>query len=174
MLTACYRGWVTDPNTIALVALDPYAPIGLLIGSVNPQATRQHVTRTSRWALARTLLRLAATPTKLVSCWETYRAGGGSLPPIDDHPRTEVLVLAVHPQFQRMGIGRQLLNAFRHVLRVKGYPDRFGVVVGGSLHQAHAFYARNGGRAIATVRVHRHDPPSTFYLFASDKKGSAS
>lgn len=165
-LAACYHSWSMDHSVIALVATDLCRPVGLLIASVDPAATRARLLRQAIGPLGWALLRCLTDPSRLYGCWESYRAGRGTMPAIPNPPRTELFVLAVEPACQQLGIGRALFHEFRRTLRATGYPDHFGVVVGGALQPAQAFYARMGGYRAATVTVHRTGPPSQYFVFS--------
>lgn len=173
ILQACYRAWTTDPSAITLVALDPYKPIAMLVASLDPVASRQYLLKTSRWTILFELLKQLARPKRLWQCVETYRAGAGSTPPLSGRPQTEILVLAVASPWRGMGIGYQLIEAFRHVLHHRGHAKQFSVVVGNAL-PAKAFYERVGGTLVQTVRVHSNAPLSSVYLFDLTTKDSPS
>lgn len=73
------------------------------------------------WALSRLLLPPAARPFGFV--WEENEriVGNASLLPVSGHPRRWVMAnVAVHPEYRRRGIARQMVDASDHFARKAG------------------------------------------------------
>ena len=103
------------------------------------------------WALSRLLLPPAARPFGFV--WEENEriVGNASLLPVSGHPRRWVMAnVAVHPEYRRRGIARQMVDASDHFARKAGASlDSFGCMSRFEMRSS----SRNGCICQVVIRV---------------------
>ena len=131
-LKVMYKGYITDPNGIALVYIDPETnkAVATAVGIVNPSEfyKRQLFTSGYQYALA-ALPAVIKNPRIFVRVLRAVTKS--AIVPKEKHI-AEWSSMAVIPQFRRRGIAKQLTDAIkdearkRNVTYLYGWTDEFG------------------------------------------------
>lgn len=144
-----YRSFVTDPDGIGFVAADrPVTVVGVVVGALNPGGYFWRLLMRRWWAFClASLTRLTRQPSiarRLLRAL-VYR---GQSPP--GPPRALLSSLAVAPEYQGRGIGRQLVEQWLKEVRRRGAVGCYLTTDAEGNDRVNAFYSQLGWRREAT------------------------
>lgn len=160
-LTLMYECLDRHPNALLLTCEREGRVVGFVTSATSLRGVYLQMLR-HPWRLLSSLAPSLIRPRRLLRILEIVRYG--MLAPRADAglPRTELLSLAVSPEWRGKGCAEELYQRLQASLRQRGETP-FKIVVGAPLAPAHRFYQRMGAVAAAEIEVHQGEP-STIYV----------
>lgn len=153
-LVLLYRAIDRDPHSVLILERKNNQVIGFVAGGTGMKSIFRELLK--EWVqLTRILLPSLFRLSVLRKIFELVWLAGCSKP-IANAPKTELLSIAVDPDFRGEGVGVQLYRSLETYFRCSGH-KAFCIVVGDALEQAHQFYLKVGAEKIGKIVVHQGD-----------------
>ncbi len=142
-LAFLYRAMSQDSLCYVGVALLQNRPIGIVSGTVDPDSIKSRLLKKiTLYEIGNIALRLSLQPALAIALWKSYKIGG---PVYLETQKVQAILtaIAVDPEFQALGVGKQLVAALETFFAKREIPAyRLDTLM--SNQQAREFYKRLG------------------------------
>ena len=154
-----YQALIDSPSGFLIIAQENDSFVGFISGSTDLKKFYKIFSRKYFFKILPLLFRKLFSVNILKKIYETRKYSKEE----NDLPKAELISIALHSQFQGIGISAQLLDEF--FLEMKKRKIRtIKVIVGENLVQANKFYQKNGFKFHSKSFVHK-DMPSIIYIY---------
>ena len=153
-LECLYEAISISENSVLIVYLEKEVVAGFVTGTLDITEANRILKRKCLFTIIKALVKVVFNKHKLKKLFETYRYSTKGKTMYPYNLKSELLSIAVDPNFRGKGIAKQLYEELINFFRQRGVSE-FKIVVGEKLIDAQRFYEKMGAKKVSEFELHK-------------------